>query len=132
MRARAKAGIVVPSPINEVVLAFRTWSRVIGNLVGRHAVIGANCLGEVIKVAREIVVGHDELASFVQAKEWRARLDGQLIKREMLGGLGNCVLESVRPVLVRLPGTRIDQVQRISLESGAGDWYGIQRFVRRV
>src|SRR5262249_36516274 len=111
MRARANSGMVVPSPMNEVVLAFRTWSRVIGNLVCRQAGIGANCLGDVIKVAREIVVGHDELAGFVQAKEWRARLDGQLIKREMLGGLGNCVLEFVRPGTGSLPWTRIDQVK---------------------
>src|SRR5262249_61108799 len=111
MRARANAGIVMPSPINEVVLAFRAWSRVIGNLVGRQAGIGANCLGEVIKVAREIVVGHDELAGFVQAKEWRARLDGQLINREMLWSVGNCPIEFVRPVTGRLPWKGLEHVK---------------------
>ena len=52
MGARSDAGIFVAAPIDEIVPAFAAGPRVVGNLVGRQAVRGADVLGGVVERAR--------------------------------------------------------------------------------
>ncbi len=85
MRARPDAGIIVAAPIDEIVPALGARSCVIGYLIGRQAGRVADRLREVVEIARQILVGHIELAGLMQREERRVRLDGQLIKREVLG-----------------------------------------------
>ena len=128
----ANAGIVMSTPVDKVVPAFRPGSGVIGDFVGGQSGVTADTLGEVIEVARHVVVRHDKLARLVQAKKWRVRLDGQLVKREMFGRLGNRALEFMRPVLGGLARSSLDKVERVTVENGTGDRNGIERFLRRV
>ena len=68
----------------------------------------------------------------MQAEERRAFLDGQLIERQMLGGIRDRALQFVGPHLGRLIGTGIDQVERIALEDFSGDRHRIERLARAV
>ena len=93
MGARPDAGIFVAAPIDQIVPALGARPRVVGDLIGRQAGTGAGRLREVVEIAPDVVIGDGQLAGLVQSEERRVRLDGQLIEREMLGGLGNCALE---------------------------------------
>ncbi|CEG10031.1 hypothetical protein BN961_03465 [Afipia felis] len=94
MRARADAGIFLAPPVDEVVAAFRAGPRVIGNLVRRQAMRGADLLRHVVELAREVLVRCFQFARAVQAEERRAFLDGQLIQRQMFGGFEIATLSS--------------------------------------
>ena len=97
MRAGADAGVFVRAPVDEIVPALGAGPRVIGNLVGGEARGGADLLRGVVERAREVLVGHRELAGRTQRGERRVGLDGELIEREMLGGLGERALELGAP-----------------------------------
>ena len=62
----------------------------------------------------------------------RAFLDGELIERQVLGGFRDRVLQFVGPHPRRLVGARIDQVERVALEGGAGDRDRLERLARSV
>ena len=91
--ARSDAGVFLGAPVDEVMPAFAAGPGVIGNLVGRQAVRRANLQGGVVKLAAEIVVGNDELARGMERGKRRVLLDGQLIEREMVAGLGQGACE---------------------------------------
>ncbi len=57
-----------PRQVNQIVLALRARPRVVGNLVGRQAKLRADVLRHIIKCARDILVGHLELARGMQAE----------------------------------------------------------------
>ena len=97
MRAGSDAGIFRAAPINEIVPAFRARPRVIGNLVSRQAGIRAGFDREIVKRSRSVAVGDRQLAGGLQRVKRGLRLDGQLIKREMLGGFCNGEFEFARP-----------------------------------
>ena len=65
----------------------------------------------------------------MQREERRVGLDGELIKRQMLGGFRDRSLEFGRPGLRRLSGTGVDQIEGIAIEYRARDADGFQRFV---
>src|SRR5215467_14755168 len=90
---RSNPGIVMPAPVHEIMPAFGAGSRVIGNLVGWQAGIGADGLSGIVEIARKVFVWHGELTGPMQAEKRSARFDGQLIKREMLGRLRDGTLE---------------------------------------
>src|SRR6478672_8942596 len=68
----------------------------------------------------------------MQRGKRRVGLDGQLIKRQMLGGFRDGALELGRPGLRRLARPRVDQVEGIALERGACDRDGGERLLRGV
>src|SRR5476649_1900132 len=111
MRAGADAGIFLAAPINQIVPALRARTCVVGYLVGRKARIVANRLRQVVKIEPQIVVRDRELARLVQTEERRARLDGQLIEREMFGRFGDGALELGAPGLERLPRAGINEIE---------------------
>src|SRR5687767_1790980 len=57
----------------------------------------------------------------------RVGLDRELVERQMLAGFGDRALEFGGPRLRRLSLSRIDQVERIALESAARDGDGGER-----
>ena len=77
MRAGSDAGIIVAAPVNEIVPALGARPRVIGNLVGRQAGIGADLLRQIVERAAEIFVRDDELAGFVQRR--RTACSGSMV-----------------------------------------------------
>ena len=117
MGARSDAGIFVGAPIDEIVPAFAAGPRMIGDLVGRKAVRRADLLRRVVKRARGVLVGSFELAGRMQRGERRVQLDGQLIKRKMLAGLGKRALQLARPRLRRLLRPRVDEIERGAIEN---------------
>jgi hypothetical protein len=68
----------------------------------------------------------------VQAVEWRAVLDGQLIERQMLGRFRDRALEFGLPSVERLARPRVDEVERVALEIRARDGDRVERFLRGV
>ena len=92
MGAGTDAGIFVRPPVDEIVPALGAGPRMIGNLVGRQAVRRADLLRGIVERARDVVVGRLELARRMQGGERRVRLDGELIERKMLAGLGQRAL----------------------------------------
>ena len=89
MRARPDAGIFVVAPVDQIVLAFGAGSGVVGNLVGRQAVLRADFLRHIVERARSASSGVFSLPRRVQVEERRAFLDGELVERQMLGGFGD-------------------------------------------
>ena len=130
MRAGTDAGIFLAAPVDQIVPAFRAFSRVIGNLVGRQPMRAADLLRDVIERARGRFVRRLQLARGVQAEERRALFDRQLIERQMFGRFRDGELQLIRPHRRRLVGTGVDQVERIALEGFARDRDRIQRFAR--
>ena len=92
MRARPNAGIFVRAPIDEIVPAFGTGPGMIGDLVSRQPVRGADVLRRIVECARGIIVGSFQFAGRMQRGERRLRLDGQLVERQMLARFGNRAL----------------------------------------
>ena len=132
MRARTDAGIFLAAPIDEVVFALGARPRVVGNLVGRKAVRGADILRHVVQRAGDGLVGRLQFACGMQSEERRAFLDGELIERQMLGGFRNRQLQFVGPHLRRLVGAGVDQVERVAVECRARDRHRIERLARAV
>ena len=128
--AGTDAGIFLAAPVNEVVFAFRAWARVVGNLVGRQSVLGADFLGDVVERARHRFVRRLQLAGGVQAEERRALFDGELIERQMLGGFRDRELQFIRPHLRGLVGAGVNQIERITVERGARDRDRVERLAR--
>src|SRR5579863_5480378 len=62
MGAGPDAGIFAGAPVDEIVPAFAAGTRMVGNLVGRQAVRGANLERRVVEIARGIVVRSFQLA----------------------------------------------------------------------
>ena len=132
MRARADAGIFLAAPVDQIVLALGAGSGVVGNLVGRQAVLRADFLRHVVERARHRLVRRLQFARRVQAEERRAFLDRELIERQMFGGFRNRELQFVGPHLRRLVGAGVDQVERVAVERGARDRDRIERLARAV
>ena len=130
MRARSDAGIFVAAPIDQIVPALGARPRVIGNFVSRQAGVGADYLREIVEIAREILVGDRELAGGVQAEKGRLRFDGELIKREMLGGFGDGALELGVPGAECLARARVNEVERVAVEDRTRDGNRVERFLR--
>src|SRR5262249_5429065 len=116
MGAGPDPGVVMPAPIHQIVPAFGAGARVVGNLIGGQAGIGADSLRKIVEIARQVFVRHDELAGPVQAEERSVRFDGQLIEGEMLGRLRDRALELGRPSSRRLSWSRVDQVERVAVK----------------
>ena len=93
---------------------------------------GSHFLGYVEQRARVVVVGNDQLASRMQCRERRLLLDGELIEREVFGGLVNRARQFGAPGVGGLAGPRIDQIERIAIEGLARDRDRIERFLRAV
>ena len=72
MRAGADAGIFLAAPVDEVMFALRAGARVIGNLVGRQALLRADFLRHVVERARGRFVRRLQFAGGMQAEERRA------------------------------------------------------------
>ena len=85
MRARSDAGIVAIAPVGEVVAALATGSGEIADFVGEQPMVGANRLRLFVEGGRCIIVGQRDLAPAMHALEHRAGLDGELIKRKVVG-----------------------------------------------
>ena len=132
MRARADAGIFLAAPVDQIVLAFRARPGVVGNLVGRKAVMRADFLRHIVERAGDRLVRRLQFARRMQAEERRAFLDRELIERQMFGGFRNRQLQFVGPHLRRLVGAGVDQVERVAVERGARDRDRIQRLARAV
>ena len=132
MGARADAGIFLAAPIDEVVLALRARSRVIGNLVRRQSFACADFLRHVVQRARGGFIGCLQFAGGVQAEERRALFDGELVERQMFGRLRDREFQFIGPHRGRLVGAGVDQVERIAVERGARDRDRIERFTRGV
>ncbi len=98
MGARTDADIIVAAPIDQIVPAFGTGARVVGNLVGDKAGLVADFLCGVVEDARALVVRSHQLAACLQREERGVGFDGELIERQMLGGFADRAPEFLRPI----------------------------------
>ncbi len=104
----------------------------IGDFVCGQPGLGADLLGEVVKIAREVLVRHRQFAGPMQAKERRVGFNRQLIKRKMLGCFRDCALELLSPGVGALPRPGIYEIERISWKNRARDRDGVKCFLRVV
>ncbi len=132
MRAWADAGIFLAAPVDQIVPALGATARVVGNLVGRQAVLGADILRHVVERACRRFIRCLQFAGGVQAEERRALFDSELIERQMFGGFTDRELEFIRPHGRRLVGAGVDQVERVAVECAARDGDRIERLARAV
>jgi len=132
MGARADARVFLAAPVNQIMFAFGAGPGVIGNLVRRQSVSGADLLRDIIQRARGRLVRRFQFARGMQAEERRLRLDRELIERQMLGGFRDREVQLIRPHLRRLAGAGINQVERITIKGGAGDRDRVERLARGV
>src|SRR3546814_11076753 len=85
--------------------------RMVRYLVARQAGGARHRLRRVEQVGGGVAVGDDELALRRQRREARARLDGELIERQMAGAEGQRRAKLRLPRRQRLAWPRIDQVE---------------------
>ena len=83
VRARPDAGIFAVAPVEQVVAAFLAGGGVVGDLVGRQARRLRQLLRQLVEIVRQLAVGHPQLAAGMELGERRARLDGELIERQV-------------------------------------------------
>ncbi len=128
--AGTDAGIFLAAPVDQIVFALRARPGVVGNLVGRQALLRADVLRDVVERARHGFVRRLQFAGGVQAEERRALFDGELIERQMLGGFRDRQLQFIRPHLRGLVGTGVNQIERITVEGAARDCDRVERLAR--
>src|SRR5581483_6039560 len=116
----------------EVVARLRARPRVVRNLVSRQAGRLAHLLSDQIKLPGKLAVGRAQGTRRVPRSEWGALFDGELIEREMIGGVLERAGEFLAPRARRLPLARIDQVEGDTVELALGEGKRAERFVGRV
>ena len=94
MRAGADAGIFAVAPIDEVVPAFRAGPGVVGDLVGRQAVLRRRSPASCRTARAPRRRPARRACRLVQALEHGAGLDGELVERQMLGRRGRAPASS--------------------------------------
>ena len=85
MCAGAYSRIVLIAPIDEIVPTFGTGGGVIRDLIGRKASARGLLAGDLVEVSRAVLVGNGQLAARLQIEKRRARLDGKLVERQVVG-----------------------------------------------
>src|SRR3546814_7085459 len=103
--------IVAIAPIRQIMPALLPRPRMVRYLVARQAGGARHRLRRVEQVGGGVAVGDDELALRRQRREARARLDGELIERQMAGAEGQRRAKLRLPRRKRLAWPRIDQVE---------------------
>src|SRR3546814_5842884 len=88
VRTGTDASIVAIAPIRQIMPALLPRPRMVRYLVARQAGGARHRLRRVEQVGGGVAVGDDELALRRQRREARARLDGELIERQMAGAEG--------------------------------------------
>jgi hypothetical protein len=81
-------------------------SGVVGHFIGGKAGLGGEVLGDLEHFGRDIVFRRDEIAAVALFLKRRARLDGELVEREMAGAKANGALKLRRPSLSGLCPSR--------------------------
>src|SRR3546814_12139487 len=82
MRAGADACVIAIAPIDEIMTTLGIGLGVVRYFVGRQSCFGANLAGQTIERGGVLFLGQFERALFIEARESRAVLHGQLIERE--------------------------------------------------
>ena len=116
-RARpADAGVIGIAPVGEVVPAFAAWHSVVRHLVGSRP--NRRCLlrGRLVQRRAGVLVRQHDVAAAVHRLELRARLDRELVERQMIRRQRECLAQLRPPGLERLAGPRIDQIERDARE----------------
>src|SRR5579885_2883674 len=111
MRARADAEVVAVAPIDEVVAALRAGAGVVRDLVGGQAGGGKALLRQLEEFAGKIVLRHGEIAAGIGRREGRARLDRELIERQVIAGERKGAVQLPPPGGDALSRPRIDEVE---------------------
>src|SRR3546814_19940035 len=81
------ACVIAIAPIDEIMTTLGIGLGVVRYFVGRQSCFGANLAGQTIERGGVLFLGQFERALFIEARESRAVLNGQLIEREMIGGM---------------------------------------------
>src|SRR5690348_1546763 len=111
MRARTNAGVIAIPPIEKIVAAFRTGTRMIGNFVGGPASRVRHFLREFVEGSGAVIVGNRECTGPRQCGKWRRWLNRELIQRQMFRAEVEGFLQFGAPLLWRLMRPRVDQIE---------------------
>ena len=113
MRAGADAEIIPVTPIDEIVAAFGAGPGMVRDLIGRQPGRREPMLRQLEQRRGGVLVGRQRLAARGAIAEGGARLDRQLVERQMLAGERQRLAQLLVPGGERLAGPRIDQIERI-------------------
>ena len=111
MRAGTNAGVFAVAPIEQVVPALFTWTRVIGNLVGVEPTRRCHFLRNFIERERGIRIGHDQFSGCVQRRVGRVGFNSQLIERDVIAREFKRFGEFRAPGVRLLTRPRVDQIK---------------------
>ncbi len=112
--------------------ARRLAAGVVGHLVGFESLGLEHPLGGLVEAGGEVGVSRGEGLSANRPVERGARLDGQLVGREVLGPEVERRLQLLGPAGFGLAWAGVDQVERQAREGAGGQARGAYRFRRRV
>ena len=87
MGAGADADIVAVAPVDEIVARFLPGPGMVADLVGRQPGSAEHLLGQLVELGLQVLVERHQLALLDHGVEAGARLDGQLIERQMPVGM---------------------------------------------
>ncbi len=116
VRARADAGIVAVAPVSEVVAALLTGPGMVADFVERQARGGGDFAGEFVEVGGNVGVDGLEFAGGMEGGEARARLDRQLVERQVTGAERERAGKHRLPLDGGLTGQGIDEVEGDAVE----------------
>ena len=123
MGAGTDPGIIAIAPIGEVVAAFLPRPGVIARFISRQSRSDGQRLRQIVEVGGMIGVGGDKAALPGQRLEPGARLDRQLVEREMIGAEGQRPTQLLFPCGGALAGQRVDEVEAHPAEMALGHLY---------
>jgi len=109
MGAGPRARVVATPPIQEVVARLRTPPRMVGDLVGRKPGRLAQCLRLVIQRARDRAIRNAQSSGRMTRGEGRARLNSELVEREVAFRVVQRAGKLLAPGLHALPLPPIDE-----------------------
>ena len=121
MGARPDPRIVAIAPVGEVVAALLAGAGVVADLVGGKACCAGALAGEREEIARRIVVERGEPALAHEGGKARARLDGELVEREVAGPQRQRARQFGVPAFRRVAGAGVDEVETDPREMALGD-----------
>ena len=132
MRAGTDARIILVAPVSEVVPAFRARPGVVGDFVGGQAAGCRALLCQFEQACRSVCIERLELMLRNHRREPCARLDGQLIKRQMFCPEAKRPVQGLGPALFVIAGKGIDQVEADAADRGLRRLERAQPFLRRM
>ena len=116
VRSGADSGVILIAPVGEVVPTLIANPGMVADLIGREPRGDCHFASQGKQVRRSIVLQWDKVAEPDHRLKSRARLNCQLVQRQVSRAQCKCALQFLSPTSFVLPGAGIDEVERHARE----------------